>query len=244
MTMAGAVMALNVSPVLAVGAQPDVPAPTPQQSAAAAAACAHITTLAAASQAAIVEKESVMTADFTKRLSSITTRGETTTKTVASLRSDTLQKFNESITALLQTKGLTSAQKTAITTYRDALRAAESARETATDTARKTYRAQLSTVLAAHQTALSSAAGTFQASVSGAFIVAKSGCANDGILASLKSSIKTAKETFKSARDDAKVTTSIQQLIATRDGAIRQANADFTQATSDAKKALKQALHE
>ncbi|MDB5160495.1 MAG: surface antigen [Candidatus Saccharibacteria bacterium] len=196
------------------------------------ATCNRISSLSDTSDVAIKTKVTSMNADFTTRLTNIADRTTTIDPKVDEARAKATAAFDAKVTALQEKTGLTAIQKAAIKTYAVNMNAAEKTRETAVDAARTTYRTALTSVVTTHQTSLTNATTTYQTSVTNAFATATAHCADSTAISNLKTSVKAARDIFKSTRTDAKVTTDIKALMATRDAAIKAADANFTKATA------------
>lgn len=192
-----------------------------------AATCNRIATLSGTSSFAIKTKISSMNADFTNRLTNIAGRTTTIDPKINTARAKATAAFDEKIAKMEARSGLTAAQKTAIEAYASSMRAAEKTREAAVDAARTTYRSALTNVVTAHQTSLTSATKTYQTTVAHAFATAAAHCGDGTAVSNLKVTVKAARDALKLARTDAKVSTDIKALMATRDAAIKAADADF-----------------
>jgi hypothetical protein len=196
------------------------------------ATCTHIATLSDTSTVAIKTKITSMNTDFATRLANIANRTTTIDPKVDEARAKATATFDAKVTALQAKSGLTAEQKAAIETYAVTMNAAEKTRETAVDAARTTYRSSLTEVVTAHQTSLTNATTIYQTSVANAFATATTHCGDGTAISNLKTSVKAARDVFKSTRADTKVTTDIKALMATRDAAIKAADADFTKAAA------------
>ena len=216
-------VAMSTAPAFAVSAN------TTETSSA---SCTKITTLGTKANATISSHVATMRADFAKRLADIASRDTTTDQKVAAARTTGTEKFTTKTTDLDSRAGLTAVQQTAIKTYVTSMQMAEKTRETAIDAARATYRTNLLAAVQAHQTKLTAATTAYQAAVATAFTTASAQCGDSGATATLKTTVKAAREAFKAARTDAKVSSDIKALNTSREEAIKAANADFRKAAT------------
>lgn len=191
------------------------------------ATCAHITTLESTNQATIATRMAGMQGDFTKRLATITANKTDIDQKLAITRAAASAQFESKLKSLEAQTGLTQVQLQAISTYKTDIQQAEATREKAVDAARTTYRAALLAEVQIHQQDLSSAVTTYQTAVTAAFTTAVTNCGDGAATASLKTTVKSARETLTAARHSDKVTTSIKQLATTRAAAIKTANEAF-----------------
>jgi hypothetical protein len=190
-------------------------------------ACTRLTTLASTTSLKLAERLSAMELDFQKRLSNIASRHDAVDQKVAIFRTGLNDKFDTKVAELKAKDGLTDDKLTAIETYAQDMKAAEATREQAVDSARSTYRTALAKEVADQQAKLSGAAETFQNSVNVAISTAKTNCGNGTAGATLKTSIKAARDVFQSSRKSDAAKSSIKQLAATRTEAVKAANAEF-----------------
>lgn len=205
-------------------------------------ACSRFTTLATTTNAKLAERLNAMKVDFTKRLSNIDNRHEAVDQKVTTFRTSLSDKFDARVAELKSKDGLTDTQLAAIDTYVQSIKMAEAAREEAVDSARATYHAGLAQEVKNQQQKLSEAAATFQASVSTAFTTAKADCGNGSATATLRASIKTARDVFQTSRKADAAKTSIRQLAETRTKSIKAADAEFKKNAESYRVTLKAVL--
>lgn len=189
--------------------------------------CTRVTTLDSTASTALTSKLSDMNTKFQKRLSTIASNQADVDKKVADFRGNLTKTFETKVTALANKTDLTTVQKAAIETYRTHVEAAEKTREAAVDAARTTYRAALLAVIQTQQATLKTDAAYFQTTVTTAFSTAMKHCGEATGTTDLKTTVKTARDGFKSARSTDKVSSSIKALAATRDAAIKAADTAF-----------------
>lgn len=197
-----------------------------------AAACTRITTLSDTESAIVAGHIASMNDDFATRLTNIANRSTTIDPKVDAARAKAITEFDTKTTKIETQSGLTTDQKVAIATYTSSMHTAEVARETAIDATRVTYRTDLMTLVKTHQANLVTATTTYQTAVSAAFTAAGINCGDGTATATLRTSVKSAKDTFKTARSDTKISTNIKTLMTTRDAAIATADATFTKDTA------------
>ena len=148
----------------------------------------------------------------------------------------------------LEAKANTDAKKQAIAPYEVAVRNAVNLRRAAYDAARKAYRSGAQAAVTSHHTIVTAQLNTFQGSVNAAFSTATTSCAataNQGptIHTALQTSLKSARETFRSSRKaDTTVGSQIKQLAVTRQAAFKSADQIFKTSLTTARQALKQAF--
>lgn len=195
-------------------------------------ACTRIATLGDTSNATISGHIATMNNDFAARTANIANRSTTIDPKVDATRAKATQTFDTKITKIEAQTGLTAVQKTALETYLTNMHTAETTREAAVDAARTTYRTDLVTTVKTHQTNLTAAITTYQNSVSAAFTTAGANCGDGTAMATLKTSVKAARDTLKTARTDTKVAATIHTLITTRNTAIQAADTNFTQSAA------------
>jgi len=195
--------------------------------------CAKITKISSTNKATLTTKIAAMNADFATRLTAISDRHAAIDQKLADARSKTAAAFDTKIQALSAKEGITDAQQKAIQKYQTDMKAAEAIRIAAVDAARATYRADLTENVTAHQSALSAAATSYQTALATAAASAVTNCRDSTAVETLKSDIKIARAAFRAARTDAKITTEIKDLMATRNTEIKTANTAFaTSATA------------
>jgi len=204
--------------------------------------CVRIKTLATANEAKMNERLSTMQLDFQKRLTNIASRHDTVDQKATVFRAERSDKFDTKVAVLRNKADLTEAQLAAIDEFETAIKTAEATRETAVDTARATYREALDKVVAEHQATLSDAAIVFQKAVKAAFTTAQANCGDTATVASLRASIKTARDSFQLTRKTEAVKSTIKQLADTRHQAVQTADAAFKKSVADAAATLKTAL--
>ena len=207
--------------------------------------CTKIGTLSITSKTVVAGKITAMQTDFSNRLSTLSSNQTAIDAKIAADRSAASSKFDTTITSLKAESGLTATQSTAIDTFQAGVKAAELIRTTAVDNARSTYRTGLATQIATHQQNLSTAATAYQAAVTAAFTTATTNCTDANgaaTLATLKASIKSARDALTTARSDAKVSAAIKALAATRDASIKSADDAFTKTLATLTATLKAAL--
>ena len=160
-------------------------------------------------------------------------------------QADTKRKSN---LTTLTTKATTDSQKQAIQTYETAVQNAVSVRRGAYDTARQTFRSSVQSAISGRRATVTIQLSTLQASVNAAISTAQSSCASDPnggptIRAALQTSLKSARETFRSDRKaDEMVGTQVKQLAAKRDASFKATDQVFQTSLSTARQALKQAF--
>jgi len=204
--------------------------------------CERIQTLAEASEAKLAERLSAMQLDFQKRLTNIGSRHDAVDQKATAFRAERSDKFESRVAELRDKNGVSETQLAAIDAFETAIKTAETTRETAVDTARATYREALDQAVAQHQAELFNAAMVFQAAVKAAFTTAKANCADTAVAATLRSSIKTAREAFGATRKAEPTKSSIKQLAETRRTAVQAANDEYKKAMANAVMTLKTAL--
>ncbi len=190
-------------------------------------ACTHITTIESTNKATIATRMAGMQGDFAKRLTTITANKTDVDQKVASARAAANAQFESKIKSLEAQTGLTKIQLQAIATYKTDMQQAEVTREKAVDAARTTYRADLLAEVQTHQQDLSSAVAAYQTAVTAAFTTAATNCGDGTAVATLKTDVKSARETLTTARKSDKATTNIKQLATTRAASIKTANEAF-----------------
>lgn len=229
-------MLLLVTPSYAMTSTPAATAP------AANGACARFTTLAAASSTKINERIAAMEVDFQRRLTIISGRHDAVDLKVATFRTTALDKFDLKMDALKSEKNLTPEQVTAIEEFVNNMKEAEVARVQTVDSTRATYRSAMLEEVNARQAHLLQAALVFQRSVAASFTKAQSTCADATAGTTLRSEIKTARETFRTARKAEVIESSVKQLAETRRSAVKVANEEFIKKVKEYTATLKSAL--
>ncbi len=208
------------------------------------ATCTRISILQSASEAAIAVKITAMQNNFAARLAKITSDETAVDQKVTAARTDAQNRFAEKITAMDSKTSLTWNELSVIETYKKNMQAAKTTRETTVDKARNEYRTALSALITKHQQDLTDTATAYNASIKSAFATANINCTdgNSGTMSTLKSSVKTARQTLTTSRKSDKITTEIKQLATTRNEAIKAANAAFAKAAAEHTKTLTNAL--
>lgn len=117
----------------------------------------------------------------------------------------------------------------------------EKTREQAVDAARSSYRTAYAAQVTTHQAARK-AATTLQTDILAAFSTAQANCGDGSAVSTLRSSVKKARDTFKSTRTDSAIKTNVRQLTATRDSAVKAADSAFKQQLQTETATLKQVL--
>ena len=190
--------------------------------------CAHIETLSSTNSANIATHIASMETDFASRMANIASRQAGVDQQSATFRASIASKFDLRIANLKKQTGLTAEQSAAIDTYATDMRAAEATREVAVDAARATYRTALSSAINAHQQTLKDAATTFETAVSTAFTTAQANCsAGKTAVDTLKTSISTARQALTLTRQSNTISSNIQQLVITRNAAVKAADEAF-----------------
>lgn len=206
--------------------------------------CSNLTVRQTAHLASIDTKISAMQTDFAARLAAIGVKQESVDLKAADFRSNRVKKLNDKIATFESNHTLTDAQKDAVNTYKNNVLAAEQTRQQAVDAARQTYRTTLRSAITERQDALTAATSKFRSSVNAAFTNAISACDGSGaaVQQTLRSEIKTARQTLKSDRTEAKVGETIRQAAATRRADIQAADKTFRQSVAEFSKTLALAL--
>lgn len=230
-------MLLLVTPSYAMTSTPAAAAPTANG------ACARFTTLAAASSTKINERIAAMEVDFQRRLTIISGRHDAVDLKVATFRTTALDKFDLKMDVLKSEKNLAPEQVTAIEEFVNNMKEAEAARAQTVDSTRATYRSAMLEEVNARQAHLLQSALVFQRSVAASFTKAQSTCADATAGTTLRSEIKTARETFQTARKTEVAGSSIKQLAETRQAAVKAANAEFVKKVKEYTATLKTALN-
>lgn len=205
--------------------------------------CARVASLALTSTAEVTKRLATMQSNFIKRLADVNSRHDEVDQKVATVRTEATSKFDAKLVALKAQTGLTTAQLAAIDTFGTGVHDAQDVRRAAVDAARDAYRSALAGAISANQTSLTAAASAYKSSVDTAFTIAQSTCSESTALPTLRSSIKSARETFMNATkrpDD--TTAAIRQLVTTRDAAIKTADTAFVAKVTSLKTTLKAAL--
>jgi hypothetical protein len=132
----------------------------------------------------------------------------------------------------------------AIAAFKTSMEAAWKTRDAAIAAADKTFRDGLDALVAAKKTAVESAAQAYKSAASAAFTKAQADCAAGvapaTVLTTLRASLKTAQDTFKSDRQAIdKIGEKVKALVTARQAAIQKANADFKAAADAARTAVK-----
>lgn len=205
-------------------------------------ACTRITTLGSTNEATIGSKKAAMQADFANRLTKITSEKSQVDQKVTTFRANLAKTFNDKVAKLEAQKNLSATQKAAIETFKTDMTTAEATREKAVDAARQTYREGLFQAINDRQVALTSAVEAFQAAVTDAFSTAASNCSDTGAMQTLKTTVKSARETLQTARSNNKVGSTVSQLAATRNASIKAADQAFAQSAASYGKTLAAAL--
>lgn len=205
-------------------------------------ACTRIATLGSTNEATIESKKAAMQTDFANRLTKITSERTQVDQKVATFRVNLAKTFDDKVVKLEAQKNLSDTQKAAIETFKTDMTTAEATREKAVDSARQTYREGLLQAINDRQTALASAVNAFQTSVTDAFSTAASNCSDAGAMQTLKTTVKSARETLQGTRNDNKVGSTVSQLAATRNASIKAADQAFAQSAASYGKTLATAL--
>jgi hypothetical protein len=148
----------------------------------------------------------------------------------------------------LEARAKTVSQTSAIKIYETAILNAVNTRRSANDTARATYRSGVDNALLSQQNIVSGQAATFSASVINAEATAQKGCQatptnGPSLRTSYQASMKSARETYTTARKaDGNISSQIKQLATTRDASFQANDAVFKIAVSSARDALKVAF--
>lgn len=234
----GSIILLAVtSPALAIEGNDDTTKQNTQT-----AVCNRIDSLKTKSDNAASGKVEALRANFQKRLEKIVSDQQSIYAKVTAARQEKMTQFEARIQNMLSKPDLTEEQKTAIETFRNSVRTAETKREQAVDAARNTFQEELKKAVAANQQKMLTAATTYQQAVLDAFSTAKTNCANEGALATLRVSIKTAREALTRSRESNQLGQTISQLAQTRTNAIKQANDEFKTSANGYAKTLAEAL--
>lgn len=205
--------------------------------------CTRVPNLRSSNENAVATKLKVMKADFSSQLSNISQQRKTTNdQKLATIRSEAQVGFEAQIKILEDKAGLTETQKTAIATFKTDMEQAQTTRKTAVNAARTTYRTALTETVQAHQSTLTNAANAYQTAVQTAFAAAKTDCANGPALGTLRTSIKTARQTLTASRANNQSRSNIQQLMQTRNTAIKTANQEFAKTAAALGGTLTEAL--
>lgn len=205
--------------------------------------CARVTTLTITNQAAVETKMQAMQTNFSTRLTQMTSDQSARDKKVAETRTATKQQFEQKITDLLATEGLSETQTQAINTFKISVEKAEAIREVAVDQARQTYRNNLGETVSAQQTALTQAAIAYQAAIKNSFANAEKKCGDGtGALTTLRAEVKTARQALAATRNNKQSTSDIKTMAETRRAAIQAANQAFRTAVQEYAVTLSAAL--
>ena len=172
------------------------------------------------------------------------------------------QKFDQTISAnrlkvdnerntdfsKLEARATTPAQQQAVQTYVATVKSNVATRRSAYDTARGTFRSAVIAALSTRRTSVTSQLDSFQSSVNGAIGSAEASCTADPtssttVRQSLVTSLKTARESFKTDRaGDLTVTSQIKQLAATRTASFKTADQTFKSSMTTARQTLQTAF--
>ncbi len=193
--------------------------------------CTRIGSLMSANESTLDAHVATMKSDFAARTAQLGANQQNLDQKVAAARAKTLESFNQKVADLAAQEGLTDAQKTAIETFKTDMTTAEQTRRTAVDAARGTYRTQLKATITNYQTSLTNAVTTYQAAVRSAFSGASTGCGDGSALTTLRTNLKTARETLQASlkRDNI----GIKELAQTRRSAVQAANTSFKESVRE-----------
>jgi hypothetical protein len=211
---------VSVTPVVAVGNTEDTVGK-------ASASCTRVAELKDTQIAAMTAKMTTLRSEFTNRLTTMNTKQASLDEKVTAARATAKKEFEAKITAMLAQEGLTDAQKEAIAEFQTSMEQSMEIRQTAVDKARSDYRIALAALVQNRQQAMLTAAETLQTSTQAAFDTAVSTCGQDGNMTTLRTSIKTARQTYQTARNSIKIKDDIQAIVTTRNTAIKDANQIF-----------------
>lgn len=207
--------------------------------------CTRIATASKSGRATVSDKRTTLQTDFSNRLANLSTKQTEVDARVAAARDSATTKFEDKIKSLEAETGLTSVQLTAVGTFKTGVEAALTTRRAAVDDARAAYRTALVTQIATQQQELSGAVTAYQTAVTNAFAIAVADCTDTNAaatLATLKTSIKDARDTLNSARTPDTNKAAIKTLAATRDAAVKAANDTFRTTLKTLSTTLKTAL--
>lgn len=181
----------------------------------------------------------------TNRLAKLTTERNSRDQIRSTRRSTVDINKNERYAALMA-RADTDAKKAAVTQFQTSTQAALATRRVAIDAAVKAHRTGVDNLLNGKWGALDSSLITFTNSVNQAFATAKSSCAGGAdaktVLATLKASVKSSRDTFKSSRTDAAIKADLEALRNTRRQAVASAEANYKTSMESARAALKAAF--
>jgi hypothetical protein len=189
--------------------------------------CNRMSALSTTGRATVAAHAATMQSDFATRLLTMTSNKAAIDQKVLDARTAANIKFEEKIAELKSRDGLTQEQVTAINTYQVNMQTAEATRTEAVDIARTAYRTALSANVRIQQETLTAAVATYQTAVNAAFATATEDCTNGSANATLRATVKTARETLATVRQSTGTGDSIRELIIIRNEAVRAANEAF-----------------
>lgn len=207
--------------------------------------CTRIMALSTSSRSTLSQKRSDLQTDFSNRLTKLSTNQTDIDTKIADARTAVTTKFEDNIKSLEAKSGLTDVQKTAVETFKTNVEDAMTVRRAAVDSARSIYRTALASQISTHQQTLSNNVITYQTAVSTAFSTAVANCTDgsgSATMATLKATIKTARETLNASKTPDSSKTTIMALHETRSAAIKAANDTFTKTLSGLVTTVKTAL--
>ncbi|MEI6587393.1 MAG: hypothetical protein WCO05_00410 [Candidatus Moraniibacteriota bacterium] len=166
---------------------------------------------------------------------------------LAEIRAKAEAEMAKKMADLLSKPGITDAQKTAINTFSATQKTALAKRRAAVDAARKTFQTGVQSAVSTKQSGMDAVVATFKNSISAAFGKAKTDCGAGvevgAVKETLRASLKTAREKFKSDREsNAKLKVSIEPLIVARKTAFEAARNAYKATMEPARTALKAAF--
>jgi hypothetical protein len=166
---------------------------------------------------------------------------------LAEIRTKAEAEMAKKMADLLAKSGITDAQITAVNTFSATQKTALAKRRAAVDAARKTFQTGVQSAVSTKQSGMDAVVATFKNSISAAFGKAKTDCGAGvevgTVRETLRASLKTAREKFKSDRESsAKLKVSIEPLIAVRKAAFEAARNAYKATMEPARTALKAAF--
>ncbi len=147
----------------------------------------------------------------------------------------------------LMAKATTDAQKAAVEEFKTTVEQAVATRRSAQDAARQAYRDGVDAVLSGQKATIDAGLTDLQAAIESAIEKAKASClagtSVDEVKATLESDLKTARDTFKAAREsNTGVSDQIKALEETRKAAVQAAVDEFKSTVAAAKTTLELAF--
>lgn len=206
------------------------------------ATCTRISSLKNTNESGVAAKITTMQNNFTSNKLKLTENTAEVNQKLATARAAIKSQFEEKIQTMLSQTGLTDAQAQAINTYKIDMDQAEIVRETAVDAARNEYQLALINMVQSQQQNLINAANSYQTTVQAAFNTANTNCSDNNSMSTLRSAVKTARQTLTTARETTQTMTTARQQTTTRNAAIKAANEAFAESVATYSATLTAAL--